>query len=182
VAFSLEKHKFWFLALTGIFFLVFTGCDGGGNGGSSGFNRNNFACEWEESITTGCNGRDYKPYGPKCEIVDFEIRDDLTPQTFCELRASEADGLFCQAGSGCCISTRTRDERPVAASCPPVSEVETRFTSDCDLDCFDQCALDRFTLITDGEPGSVILDIDVIFGNGFDLCFDVCGCYPPDGL
>jgi len=172
---STKKRNQAVAILAGIFICVFVfvaGCGGEGSGASGGFDRSNFACKWEESKTTRCDGFGFKPYFPRCEIVDFEIRDDLTPQTFCDLRGE--DGLFCQAG--CCINSRVRNMRPSNPSCPtPETPQEVDFVSTCDLDCFDNCSQNLLGIELAGQ-GPYVLTTEVILGTNADICFDSCGC------
>ena len=73
--------------------------------GSDGVPRSDFACVYEER-QTDCGGGSFGPWTSECSFVDFEIRDDLTPQAYCD-QAYPASDTEC--GGGCCISFQFRN-------------------------------------------------------------------------
>ena len=66
-----------------------------------------FTCLYEQR-NTSCGSSEFGPWEEGSAIIDFEIRDDLTPESFC-LQAYPANDIEC--GGGCCLSFQFRDVR-----------------------------------------------------------------------
>lgn len=64
-----------------------------------------FTCEFEKR-TTSCSSSSFGPWEADVAIIDFELRDGLTPQGFCN-EAYPANDIEC--GGGCCISFQFRN-------------------------------------------------------------------------
>ncbi|MBZ0120155.1 MAG: hypothetical protein IT378_03275 [Sandaracinaceae bacterium] len=75
--------------------------------------RSNFYCSYE-GRRTSCSSSSYGPWTAECTLVDTEIRDDLTPDTYCALVYPPSDT---ECAGGCCISFQFRNVTALA-SCP----------------------------------------------------------------
>ncbi|MCA9608335.1 MAG: hypothetical protein KC619_22150 [Myxococcales bacterium] len=67
--------------------------------------RSDFYCTYE-SRRTSCSSSDFGPWTSECTLVDFEIRDDLTPDTFCAEAYPPTDT---ECAGGCCVSFEFRN-------------------------------------------------------------------------
>ncbi len=85
--------------------VVLVGCGDAGGGLNS--------CAYEER-TTSCGGGDFGPWEERCSPIDFELREGLTAESFCNSAYSGSD-LECAAG--CCVSFEFRNTRVVSGGC-----------------------------------------------------------------
>lgn len=86
-------------------FLFATGC-GDDEGPSC------FTCQFEER-RTGCNSTSYGSWEDGSSVIDFELKDGLSPESFCRQTYPSSD---IECSSGCCVSFQFRNVR--VGSCP----------------------------------------------------------------
>ena len=81
--------------------------------GTSGGGSGTFSCVYEVS-STPCNSGAFGPYTAECATIDFELRDDLSPEQFCNDAYSGTDF---ECGGGCCVSFRFRNTHVESGAC-----------------------------------------------------------------
>ena len=92
--------------------VLMSGCDtglGGGGGGNSG----TFSCTYEQRRTS-CSSLSFGSWEAECSPIDFELRDDLTPEGFCQEAYTGSDT---ECAGACCINFEFRNTQTVAGLC-----------------------------------------------------------------
>ena len=97
--------------VVGVFFglvlLLAPACESeGGSGGSS-------ACHYEVRKTS-CGSSSYGDWEEGCAAIDFELRDDLTPASFCQQAYPSSDS---HCAGGCCKKYQYRNVRVESGGC-----------------------------------------------------------------
>ena len=73
-----------------------------------------FHCTYEERMTS-CNSTSFGPWESECRTVDFELRDGLTPEGFCQEAYSGSDT---ECAGGCCMDFEFRNTEAHSGACP----------------------------------------------------------------
>lgn len=72
----------------------------------------NFYCIYE-GRSTSCTSSSFGPWLEECSYVDFEIRDDLTPDSFCDQAYPPYDS---ECAASCCVEYEFQNVR-ASTSC-----------------------------------------------------------------
>ena len=73
-----------------------------------------FSCTFEQRKTS-CGSSSFGEWEAECRTIDFELRDGLSPEQFCQNAYSGSDT---ECGGGCCLDFQFRATEMRSGRCP----------------------------------------------------------------